>query len=70
MILLISTSASGDGGAGDSMGAPSPALRAGGVVGSASRFTRFSLRARRRNFFFFSFIFFTVLTGEAVPALR
>ena len=62
----ISTSTSGDGG--DSTGAPSPALRAGGV-GSAARFTCFFLRACRRNFFF-SFIFFTVLTGAAVPALR
>jgi len=68
-IFLISTSTSGDGRASDSTGAPSPALCAGRLVGSAARFTCFSLRARRRNFFF-SFIFFTVLTGATVPALR
>ena len=66
--FLISTSTSSDGGVGDSTVTPSPALHAGGVVGSASRFTCFSLRARRRYFFFI--IFFTVLTGAAVPALR
>ena len=55
-------------GVGDSTVTPSPVLHAGWVVGSASRFTWFSLRARRRNFFFFFFFFFTVLTGAAVPA--
>ena len=50
-------------------GAESGLARAGVVMGSAPRFTCFSLRARRRNFFFF-FIFFTVLTEAAVPALR
>jgi len=46
------------------------------MVGSASRFTCFSLRARRRNFLFlFTFfaaltVLFTALTEEAVPAFR
>ena len=68
-IFLISTSTSGDGVVGDSTGAPSPALRAGGVVGSAAHLTCFFLRARRLSFFFSS-ILLTVLTGAAVPALR